>query len=351
MNENGTKMQNRFFQFNWGAFNWIAGIKFAILAFVAVALTVFTDLDMVVVLIGAFFAWLTDIPGTTRNRVGGMIIFGLVGALVIWLASLPSVAFWFSVAMFAVAFVFSLPMTISTRGYMIGWVTILLFIQIAPMTGSKDLPLIIADLFIGIGLVIVLTLLDPKGMGPWGSSGDNPPAESGGNNDYIFVLVYSLTFAMALGIAAFIGVNLLTVGAFWVANSAFFVMGPSTKQSLKPAIQRAIVVVLGMTVGHLVVAIIGGPTLLLWVIWVVFLFFTMATLNVSMPLAIGLYTALMMMDWVLLGFDVQELNFQSTERLIAEAIGIGLAFGAVIFLDWWGKHRSVETFTAQEIGS
>ena len=59
------------FPFNPAGFNPIAGAKLFAFALVAGAITIFTDLNLVVVIIGALLAWLTDIPGTTTNRRQG----------------------------------------------------------------------------------------------------------------------------------------------------------------------------------------------------------------------------------------------------------------------------------------
>ena len=50
-------------------------------------LSALLGLDLLVVFIGAFLAWLTDLPGPTRNRLGGMAAFGIAGAALIWLAA------------------------------------------------------------------------------------------------------------------------------------------------------------------------------------------------------------------------------------------------------------------------
>lgn len=121
MNENSTEMKNKFFQFNWEAFHWVAGIKFAVGVLVMVLLTTFTEFNFLIIFIASFLAWLTDVPGTTKNRAVGMVIFSVVGVAMLWLASVVfSSVFWFTIAMFGVAFVFTLPMALSQRGYMVG---------------------------------------------------------------------------------------------------------------------------------------------------------------------------------------------------------------------------------------
>ena len=61
---------------------------------------------------------------------------------------------------------------------------------------------------------------------------------------------------------------------------------------------------------------------------------------VSYALAIGAYTTQMMMTIVLLGGDYSAFALDSNNRLVAEAIGIGLAIAAALFLEWWVSQRS-----------
>ena len=187
MSENSTETQNRFFQFNWEAFNVIAGIKFAVVTLVMMLLTQLTNFDFLIILIAAFLAWLTDVPGSTKNRVIGMIAFAVAGIATIWLAgAVYDNRLWFTVAIFLIAFVFTLPMALSQRGYMVGWSTILLFFSIAPMTTSGDLVSFSWDVLIGITAVVLITLFWPAGIGPYGRAKTNDAKDAGGVEDHTF---------------------------------------------------------------------------------------------------------------------------------------------------------------------
>ena len=122
MSDKNAPKDRRYFQFNREAFNLVAGIKFAVAVLVAMLFTRFTDFDFLLILITAFLAWLTDVPGTTMNRALGMIAFAIAAVAMVWLAGsvFPNVLY-FTAAMFAVAFVFTLPMAVNQRGYMVGW--------------------------------------------------------------------------------------------------------------------------------------------------------------------------------------------------------------------------------------
>ena len=69
---------------------------------------------------------------------------------------------------------------------------------------------------------------------------------------------------------------------------------------------------------------------------------------VSCALAIGAYTT-QMMTIVLLGGDYSAFALDSNNGLVAEAIGIGLAIAAALFLEWWARQREVAAFAQPEL--
>ena len=52
------------------------------------------------------------------------------------------------------------------------------------------------------------------------------------------------------------------------------------------------------------------------------------------------------MTWAVQGLDVGSLN--ASERIFAEALAIGLAIAATVFLNWWSSRRNVNTFAEVE---
>ena len=57
----------------------------------------------------------------------------------------------------------------------------------------------------------------------------------------------------------------------------------------------------------------------------------------------------MTMTWAVQGLDVGQLN--SGERILAEALAIGLAILATAFLQWWVNRRQVETHVEAELAA
>ena len=114
------------------------GASRLVFALICGGITIFTDLNLVVVIIGALLAWMTSVPGTLGNRVSGMAIYGVVGAVGILIANAIDDQLLFAVAMSALAVVCTLPMAVSSRGYLVGWSVIITFIQAVNMTGSEE---------------------------------------------------------------------------------------------------------------------------------------------------------------------------------------------------------------------
>jgi hypothetical protein len=344
MSENVAEKRNRLFQFNWATFNLMAGLKFAVATLVTMLLTRFTEFDFLFILIAAFLAWLTDVPGTTKNRVLGMIAFAIAAIAMLWLAgAVFANALWFTAAMFVVAFIFTLPMAVSQRGYMVGWSTILWFFSIAPLTATGDLSSISWDVLIGVSLVVLITLLWPSSIGPYGSVKGDPPAESGGVDDYGYVVVYALTVGIVTAIGIYIGMNWFTVGTVWVANGAFFVLGPSTKTSWIHGVERAVAVVVGVFLGLLLTQLVSSP-FVATIIWATFALLSLAALNASYSVSIASYTAGMTMTW-----GVQFGLMNARERILTEALAISLGLAATLILHWWANRRQVVNHVQAEL--
>ncbi len=166
-----------FFRFDTAAFNPIAGLKFTAAIVVAAIVSAVANLDLLVVFIAALLAWLTDVPGPTRNRLVGMAVFGTIGVGLIWLAAAVAESdVWFPLVLAAVTFVLTLPLAISPRGYQVGWSAILLFFSIAAFTGTESAVQteLSIDLLVGVAVVLAVTAISPHGIGPYGRSDTHP---------------------------------------------------------------------------------------------------------------------------------------------------------------------------------
>jgi hypothetical protein len=88
-------------QFNWQAFDPAPGIKVVIGLLVMLVLTSATGQPWVATSLVVFFAWLTDIPGPLKDRIGGMVAFGVIAIAITYISGrLDSLALWPSALMF-----------------------------------------------------------------------------------------------------------------------------------------------------------------------------------------------------------------------------------------------------------
>ncbi|MGI9622847.1 MAG: hypothetical protein ACR2PK_08430 [Acidimicrobiales bacterium] len=341
---------SRLFPWNPAGFNPVAGVILFVFALVLGAITIFTDLNLVVVIIGALLAWMTSVPGTLANRTVGMAIYGGLGALGILVANAINGQLAFALTMFAVGVACTLPMALSSRAYLVGWSIIITFIQAVNMTGSEESWESAVKLLCGAGVVALFTVLWPNGTGPWGKSGDNPPPESGGNDDQAFVGVYALTVGVVLGLGAYLGIEWFAFGVQMIAMSSFMVLGPTTKQDWVSAVGRSIGVVVGITLSFILVNAIDSLDTLT-IIWAIFPGIAIAMIGVSLAFTLSAYTTQMMMTIVLLGGDYDGFALDSNNRIVGEILGITLAVAASFFLQWWATTREVRTFAQPETAS
>ena len=330
------------FQFNWDAFNVSAGVRFSVGVVIGWILTWWIDGDYFITALAALLAWLTDAPGTVRNRALGIATFGIIGIPIAWIAAaIDTSELWWVVAMFAISFVFTMPMALGVRPYMVGWSVILWFLYAPLFTSTDETSTVIGTFLLGVGIVLAMTLAAPLIDRIRGKVRLPAPSEAGPQADLGYVVGYAFTVAFVMASAIFIGLQWLQVDPTWVGNGAFFVMGPSTRQTWIKGVERAIATIGGLAVGFLLIQFVDS-TLGLVVLGAVVTFMCAATMNVSYTLFVGSFTAFMAFGWALKGFDTAYYN--TVERLFAEALAIILALAATWALGKWAQHRQVEHF-------
>jgi hypothetical protein len=330
------------FQFNWDAFNVSTGVRFSVGIVIGWILTWWIDGDYFITALAALLAWLTDAPGTTRNRALGIAAFGILGIPIAWIAAaIDTSEFWWVGAMFVISFVFTMPMALGVRPYMVGWSAILWFLYAPLFTSADETSTVIGTFLLGVGIVLAMTLVAPLIDRLRRKQRLPAPPEAGPQTDLGYAVGYSLTLAVVMATAILIGLQWLEVDPTWVGNGAFFVLGPSTNQTWIKGLERAVATIGGLAVGFLLIQFVDS-TLGLIVLGTIVTFTCAATMNVSYTLFVGSFTAFMAFGWALKGFDTSYYN--TVERLFAEALAIILALSATWALGKWAHHRQVEYF-------
>lgn len=340
MSEASTRRWGGVLHFNWAAFDPAAGVKYAIGVVLVYALAHAFGGSWFVAGIGALLAWFTDVPGTRMQRVLGIVCFGALGLLLTLLSHWLGPGLWIQVpALFVIAFAGTMLMATGQRGFMVGWSSILWFLLLPlfshPTTGLSP---IVPDFLYGTGVVAALTLAPELVRRLRGAPEAGPvmTPESAGGPALPFVAGYSLTVATTLSCCLLIGGLVLESDPTLVANAAFMVIGPDSRQTWITGVDRAIGVILGITAGFLIFLAVQNEILVI-TIGVILSFLSLALMNVNAGLFIFLFAIYLSHGWMVQGLD--RANEIANERILAELGGIFLAGVAVTVLQWWSDYR------------
>jgi len=321
-------MKNRLFAFDWTAIDVATGAKFAIGVATVTIISSFFPFEGMVAGMGALLAWLCDAPGSTADRMSGMVVFGLLSVPATLLAQGLGDNLWIHVAvLFLVAFAGTMTMTKGTRAFKVGWALIYWFL-LAPLFGSPEGGSwsTIWSLLLGVGVVLVLTLI--------AASLEKAPAATpaAAPVDPRFAWRYSLTVATTLAVC-------LVIGALWVksdytliAGAAFMVIGLDSRQTWLAGIARGMGAVAGLLVGFYLLPLLEGDVVVL-VFGAVMCFLSIALAGVNPAMFIFFFMIYLSPGWLALG--PEQAHSVANERIFAELVGVLAAGIAVSILSAW----------------
>lgn len=328
------------FRFDWGAFDTAAGLKYAIGILVVWWLTEAYGFISFVAGVSTLLAWLTDIPGQRRDRILGMVAYALLGVPLTLLGIQLATSPWLLIAAtFIVAFVGTMPLARGSRLFMVGWVLIFWFLLVPLFEATEDPSQIVVSFLVGAAAVILLTLLGAL-VERWLGRGNVsvlPNNDTGEQPALSFVVGYSFTVALTLAVTLFIGWRLLESDPTLVAQGAFFVIGPNSRQTWINGIERAIAVVLGIVVGLWAFQFVAEGTVAYVLIVALISFLTLALMNVNYGAFMFFFVVFMAFWWAESGLD--KAYFLAGERIAAELLAIVIAGLAVFSLQWWSKRQ------------
>jgi Fusaric acid resistance protein-like len=322
------------FHFNWAAFDTAAGIKYAVGIIVVYVLSSAMGGSWFIAGVGALLCWLTNVPGGRKNRVIGMLCYAVIGSALTFVAGFIGTELWLLIlAIFAVTFIGTLPMLKGPRPFMVGWCIIywflLTFVLIDPKVGAMDTVL---SLLTGSAVVIALTLAGAAIKKSGQADHDSDVVKDGPEIGQ--VVGYALTVAATMAICIGIGGLVIETDYTWVANAAFMVIGPSSRQTLVTGIDRAVGATFGIIAGFYLFQYLQDATAI-FVIGVALSYLSLSLMNVSAAAFTFFFLIYMSFDWAQKG--VEEANFIANERIVAEIGGVLIAIAAVGLLQWWTK--------------
>lgn len=351
MSSTNTEKSNGLFHFNWAAFDAGNALKYAIGVIIVWGLSEGLGFPWFIGGVAALLTWLTDVPGPRRDRVLGMVALALLCIPLSLISELLGTNLWPNViAMFIVAFVFTTLMGYGSRPYMVGWSTILWFIYVPLFNQSEELPQVIASLLVGAGVVIGLTLLGAL-IQRW-RGGDQVATAQTSDAQALpgrrFVLGYSLAVAVTMALAVLIGWLTLISDPSLVANGAFFIIGPASRQTWIKGIERIIATVLGVIVGFWIFQGIESTAALVLLVAVAS-YFCLGMMNVNYGAFVFFFVIYMSLGWGLL--PAAEAYFRAGERIQAELIAVVLGGVAIAVLQWWAKRADEQNHVRAQLST
>lgn len=317
-------------KFNWEAFDYKSGLKVAIGGIVVFGLSITTRESWIATGLVLLFAWLSNIPGTLKDRITGMSAFA-IGAIVFTLLSGQiELSLWSNVLGIALTgFLGSLLLIKGMRAFMVGYVIICWAIYSPFLISSTSVSNCILAILVGTGVLIFLSVI--------ASFFEKPkiPVEttesSTGKTESNFIFAYSITIALVLGVGTYIGWSTLKTDPTLVTGAAFFVMGFDAKKTKINGIARVIGILAGMILGWLLSKNLE-PGLVFYSILLLALFLSFATEPVHPGFLMFFFMVLISMGWQ--GLDNSKIDLNFYERLLGEGTGVLIAIVAIGFLQW-----------------
>jgi hypothetical protein len=320
-------------QFNWKAFDTVTGTKFAIGVAILLLIENVTGASWITTALIALFAWLANVPGSLKDRIGGMIGFtlGAIFCTVLVFMIGPQL----QLGIFALS-VIGLLGTIAalwgSRSGMIGWAIIMYMLYAPSFVAGIGLENSLFAILIGVGVFFFLNVAGDV-INTDRSSDPENAGEVGASSGYI--AAYALIIAVALAVGTWMGQSIKTDPTM-VAGTAFFVIGFDQRKTFIGGIARIIGITLGIFLGTLLVSQIG-PGIALMVLLVAISFLTFATAPVHPSFLMFFLTLYFSAGWYGLQPDVLELTIN--EKLVGESAGIVIALISLALLQYWDRLR------------
>jgi hypothetical protein len=323
------------FRFKWQAFNPVSGTKIAIGLIVMMVLTKLTGETWLATGLVAMLAWLTNVPGSLKNRISGMLLFA-VGAVAITVVSgQMELALWPNViAVSVIGLLGTLALAWGTRAFMVGWVLICWAIYAPFLVDDTSVVNCVLAILAGTGVLVALNAMTADSEG---DSATAPRAEeSSAKPGMDFVIPYSVTVALILALTTYYGWIHLKTDPTLIVGGAFFVIGFDRNKTWGAGIGRVIGLVAGISLGLLIAKLLG-PGLMLDVIMIAACGLSFGTMAIHPGAWMFFFMIFVAIGWQ--GLEREAFDLALRERLYGEIAGVVTAMVAIVFLQWWQNRR------------
>jgi hypothetical protein len=316
------------FRMNWEAFDPVTGIKVVVASLLVFGLMAVTGESWIATGLVVLFAWLTNVPGTLKDRVAGMVAFAIGAIALTYLSGWIGLDLWSNtIGIVVIGVLGTLALAHGTRAYMVGYVLICWAIYGPFLVASTSVMNCVGAIVVGTGAIIVTTLIGSF----FEKGGEAPAAAEGQKPDYSAVMPYALTVAAVLGLTTYLGWVTLKTDPTMAVAGAFFVIGFDAKKTWVAGITRVIGVILGVVCGYAAAQILE-PGLTTEIVTLVALFMSFAAMGVNPGLFMFFFMFLIALGWTALDPETLDLTFW--ERVSGEGVGVAIAIIAIGFLQW-----------------
>jgi len=323
------------FKYDWSRTDVKTGVIFMV-GVLAVFFLLGGSVTSVAVGTSALLAWCTILlvpPQSRRRDFAGLMAYLLIGVALVWLSDVAaSSAAWFILAMFGVTFVAYMMLLVGGHEFMIGWCLAYWFMLVPLLVAGDSFENIMYAHVIGTALVIVVNVLRPLWEGRSQAAPAEPePSEPAAAPAFSVGYMVSYATVVATSIAAGVGIGLrwLTVDPTAIANGTMNIISPSLKQVWGSAVERVILVSLGVIVGFYLGWFFPNE-LFGKLLTAAAAFAAMAMVRVSFGVLMFFLMMMTAYPWGVMHSDAGHLI--ANEKLLGDFIGVVIALVAIAVL-------------------
>ena len=318
------------FQLKWDAFDTASGIKAAVAAILILGLMAITGDNWIATGLVLLFAWLTNVPGSLKDRIAGLLAFAIGAIALTYLSGWLGLSLWpNTIAITIIGFFGTLLLALGTRAYMVGYVLICWAIYGPFLVASSSESNCVLAILVGTAAIILTTLIGAAFEG--GSQAVSDENIGAQEPDYASAIPYAVTVAIVLGLTTFLGWIWLETDPTMIVGGAFFIIGFDARKTWVAGIARVIGILVGIMLGawasqHLPVGWARDA------IVIAAFFLCFAAGGVHPALFMLFFMFIISLGWNSL--DPETLNLTFWERFGGESIGVVIAMLAIGFLHW-----------------
>jgi len=274
----------------------------------------------------ALFVFAADRPGPARERLVGVTIVAVGGAIIAFLAVLAGIEHvWFAALLtFSVTATATVTSGLGANAAGRGLVLSLWAILALGFAGNADTALQLALAFLLGGIIAAALLWLESG----GTSADSLEADVEGEARSIDEVVRSPLgwFAVlrggAVAVGTVLGILWFPEHSVWPALTVLLVMRPKVGEAVATGVLRTFGTIAGVLVAEMAIALAGGSEVILFGAFVLFAFGTTALKNVNYWVFVLFLTAILILIQELVGANV---GAAASQRITATILGASIA--------------------------